>query len=1093
MTARSRAARRPGPPPSPVSFRFSSPAQPQLPVELRGDFIHWFVPHPLAQQATTSGEAAQWLTTLSLSPGVYAYKFRSIDGRWHVDPENPRTRSVVPGEQNSLLVLEGADEPILHAPFAPFLYRRPDGLLCLRAGLRRGHGDSLSLQVQEGGLGVDSSSTLMPLRRVPLADEAEHLLFEATLPLHAQHVDYLFVLPDGRRIGRSGCGQALRVSEPLLPAPPPRWWQQAVVYTIFIDRFARRDGVWPGRLLDEKARMGGDLWGVLAALPYLQDLGVNVLHLSPIVQSPSAHRYDAENPLVIDPSLGGEPALHALIEEADRRGMRLIADWVHTHVHRNFLPFCDVRARGHASPFADWFYILRHPFLDQGDAGPDPGYAHYQKGQWQEPLLRNDHPQVMDYLCRVAQRYLQLGFAGLRVDAASDAPPVLLQRLRQAVGRDALLLGEVTTDNVYRFAPTPLHAVTDFAPQRALLAWLDVPTENHQDAQRSASEATHAAAAALSRSQVARGAPQTALVFTATHDQPRLWSCLRDRRRAQLGLVLTLLQAPVPALLYGDELGLHAPSPSTSDEPAAHARDFDDAWPDRLPFPAIESAAPKGGDPSTLQLVRDLLRLRRSLPALFRGQEEFFTLPDAPTVLGLRRRDGDQIVEVYARHGRDADEASAAAGSEPEPFLLSPDAPSAATLLCSCGDAQLWPCEDSPPRLVLGPWSAVVVARHAPAAATELWRQLADQNRAIGAAAFRHGQTQGLFLPSHLYVTVTERCNLRCLHCITDAPQRTQDGRARTVQPWLLDALAPAFSVAEYIAFVHGGESLMAPIFFDVLTQIKRARAGRRCDVHLLSNGMLLSQTMVDRLIDHGVNSLSISLDGGSAQTNDRLRVGADFDRILHNLRGLIELRSRRGADLRVGVSLVLTQDNQHELSALAERLADLGIDWLKLEEMFPTSLIAVEELLVPHGRRARAVVVAVRQALRGRVVLVDHLQDEARCPCALSEEHIAASTAACSTEANHAQGRDHGCAACAFRAADDFANRAHFHPCRSDWEQACIDPDGTVHPGDYGQPAIGNVASEPLLALWQGPAMQRRRAEALAALPAQRRMHCTR
>ena len=51
---------------------------------------------------------------------------------------------------------------------------------------------------------------------------------------------------------------------------------------------------------------------------------------------------------------------------------------------------------------------------------------------------------------------------------------MLLQRLRQAVGRDALLLGEVTTDNVYRFAPTPLHAVTDFASQRALLAWLDV-------------------------------------------------------------------------------------------------------------------------------------------------------------------------------------------------------------------------------------------------------------------------------------------------------------------------------------------------------------------------------------------------------------------------------------------------------------------------------------------------------------------------------------------------------------------------------------------------------------------------------------------
>ena len=1038
----------------------------------------------MPQQPGAPSDPAQWATTLSLSPGVYAYKFRTLDGRWHLDPDNPRTRAQAPGLRNSLLVIDGSDEPVLHAPRAPFLYRAADGRLWLRAGLRRGHGDALSVQTFDG----DGQVQVVGLRRLPLADEVEHLLFEGPLPLLSQYCDYLFALADGRRVGRAGAGQALRIHDHQLPPSPPSWWQQAVVYTVFVDRFRRRDGTWPAARLDEKARWGGDLWGVRDALPYLHDLGVSVLHLTPIVQSPSAHRYDAENPLVIDPALGGESALHALIAAAQARGIRLLFDLVHTHVHRHFLPFCDVRLRGKASPFADWFYILRHPFSDEGDAGPDPGYAHYQKGQWHEPLLRNDHPQVIDYLCRVAQHALRLGFSGLRIDAASDAPPVLLQRLRQAVGRDALLLGEVTTDNPARFAPWLVHAATDFAPQRAVTAWLGATPSSQPP--RSAAEQTQEAAVALAQAAVARGAPDSAVIFTATHDQPRLRSLLADPQRARLAQVLTLLQAPVPMILYGDELGLHAPSAAASDPQAGPAaREFDDAWPDRVPLPWSEQGPAPIGDPATQSLVRSLLQLRRSLPALYRGHEEFFTLPAAPDVLAFRRQAGEEIVEVYARHGGEG-------GAEPCPdrdrVRLSDQAPAGATLLLACGHAMLHSREPhregetAPPTLSLGPWSAAVIARHATASAEALWQRLAIENRATAEAAFRSGATRGLFLPSHLYLTVTERCNLRCQHCITDAPQRTQTGRARTLQPWLIDALAPAFAAADYIAFVHGGESLFAPIFFDVLARIQRARAGRPGAVHLLSNGMLLSEAVADRLIDLGLSSLSISLDGGSAATNDRLRVGADVERILRNLGALLELRARRQADLRVGVSVVLTRDNQHELPALASRLAALGIDWLKLEEMYPVNLIAAEQLVDPRGRIAHGLRAELRRILDGRAVFVDHLQDDGRCPCALAEEHLG------SALLNLAPGSDPAaCAACDFRRADDFANRAQFHPCRSDWEQACIDPDGSVHPGDYGQPAIGSLADFTLLDLWQSPAMQQRRAEALARLPLARRAAC--
>jgi MoaA/NifB/PqqE/SkfB family radical SAM enzyme len=526
----------------------------------------------------------------------------------------------------------------------------------------------------------------------------------------------------------------------------------------------------------------------------------------------------------------------------------------------------------------------------------------------------------------------------------------------------------------------------------------------------------------------------------------------------------------VPAIYYGDEIGLtavsDAPPPDRDATPAAQ-RDFDDAWPDRAPFPwpSDDAAHHPAWDRTTWTLFRDLLRLRRDLPALHAGRQDFLDLPQpaAQEVLALRRRHAEQVVEIYIHRG--------AADAPPCTLPLPLDAPRDASLLYALGDVALRPGADGALELTLAPLSAAVVARHASATVQTLWRQLASHNRDLVDAAFRQGALSSLTLPLHLYLTVTERCNLRCSHCITDAPQRTQQGRARTMQPWLLDVLEPAFAAADYFAFVHGGESLVAPIFFDLLARIQRARAGRPCDIHLLSNGMLLTSTTVSRLIDHGVTSLSISLDGGRAGSNDRLRIGADFDRILAHIEGALALRAQRSADLRIGVSTVLTSDNSDDLPAFAARLSQLGIDWLKVEEMCPINLISTQLLLDPRSARARATLTAMRHAADPRMLLVDHLQSDFACPCIAADDE----------------------AARRFRNADDFANRAHFRGCRADWEQACIDPDGTVHPVDYTQPAIGSLQQDSLLSIWHSAAMQTRRAIAVGRLPVATRTACCR
>jgi hypothetical protein len=100
----------------------------------------------------------------------------------------------------------------------------------------------------------------------------------------------------------------------------------------------------------------------------------------------------------------------------------------------------------------------------------------------------------------------------------------------------------------------------------------------------------------------------------------------------------------------------------------------------------------------------------------------------------------------------------------------------------------------------------------------------------------------------------------------------------------------------------------------------------------------------------------------------------------------------------------------------------------------------------------------ALRDVLAGHpVVLVDHLAPPAACVCSGAPDAIA------------------------FRAADDFANRATFRPCRAAWEQAAIDPDGTVHAIDYAGPVLGSLLDAPLLALWNGPSALSLRQRALA------------
>ena len=103
----------------------------------------------------------------------------------------------------------------------------------------------------------------------------------------------------------------------------PAWVRDAVFYQIFPDRFAdgnpANNGAdtirWGGPPSSSK-RMGGDLKGISTHLPYLRDLGVNALYLTPVFTARSSHGYDTTDYHQIDPHFGAAADLE--FEEAAR-------------------------------------------------------------------------------------------------------------------------------------------------------------------------------------------------------------------------------------------------------------------------------------------------------------------------------------------------------------------------------------------------------------------------------------------------------------------------------------------------------------------------------------------------------------------------------------------------------------------------------------------------------------------------------------------------------------------------------------------------------------------------------------------------------
>jgi alpha-glucosidase len=476
-----------------------------------------------------------------------------------------------------------------------------------------------------------------------------------------------------------------------------QWWQNAVFYEIYPRSFAdsNNDGI-------------GDLNGITSKLDYLKELGVDAIWITPCYPSPQVDfGYDVSDYENIDPMYGTLQDFDRLTSEAQKRGIRIIMDFVINHTSDQHAWFKESRS-SRDNPKRDW-YIWRDGKAENQppnnwlstfggstwkfDPPTSQWYYHYFYPE--QPDLNWRNPEVEKAMFDVTRWWYKRGVAGFRLDAVDtlfEVPdlkdnPVLpgknrygdpnmanvnntklpelhdvLHRLRQVADeQDAVLIGETWTKDIdelklyYGEHSNELQMPMDFLFAR--VDKLSAPEFRKQIAGVNAA-----------------GWPVFVL---SNHDIVRAYVRYGDGRhndaiaKLMAGLYLTLRGTPI--MYYGEEIGMTNNDPKRKEdvkdpigrlgwpeekgrdgertpmqwEPTANAG-FSKATP-WLPVPPSHRthnvASELENEKSILNFYKRLLALRHQEPALIDG--EYVALnEDDPSVLAYLRRYKDQAVLV---------------------------------------------------------------------------------------------------------------------------------------------------------------------------------------------------------------------------------------------------------------------------------------------------------------------------------------------------------------------------------------------------------------------------------------------------------------
>ena len=411
----------------------------------------------------------------------------------------------------------------------------------------------------------------------------------------------------------------------------------------------------------------GDLQGIISQLDYLNDgdpnsgddLGIDGIWLTPIMPSKSYHKYDVEDYYDIDPEFGTLEDFDELIEECNKRGIKVIIDLVLNHISSNnplYTKAVEEVSEGKLDGNAEYFEIHESSYFDSGTPTISlaNGYQCEANFSQEMPEWNLNSEKTREEFKKIAKFWLDRGVGGFRLDAckyytnkSTDGTEFLkwFYDTCKEINPDVYMVGENWTDDsdiqelyksgidsqfAFKFAQSSGLFVENILTQNGLAIVKKVMNYD-----KKMKESNENAINAL---------------FLSNHDQVRIANTLEAQGLGyeKLAAALYMLFPGNPFIYYGEEIGIQAPN-TTNDASYRTAMIFDT---DDMPSIFVNGVGDEFDEPtgggvkqqledkdSLLNYYRRIIKIKNQNPELARG-----------TITGMQSFGSNNIGAYYVEY-----------------------------------------------------------------------------------------------------------------------------------------------------------------------------------------------------------------------------------------------------------------------------------------------------------------------------------------------------------------------------------------------------------------------------------------------------------
>ena len=434
---------------------------------------------------------------------------------------------------------------IYHRPESEYAYLYKEGQLHIRIRTKKNDVQQIILHYGDPFIFIEDKYEAKK-EMTKVTSDALFDYWKVTVSVDFARIQYLFELLDkegqGVFYGDKGCvehtqenldaegnGFKLPYIHEIDGCQVPSWVSNTIWYQIFPERFANGN---PNLTL--------------------KDLGITGLYLCPIFEATTNHKYDTTDYFEIDRHFGDKEVFRNLVDEAHKRGIKIMLDAVFNHIGDQSAQWQDVLRNGENSPYKDWFHIQEFPVTEDKLKNPRELPYHTFAFASYMPKLNTANPEVKKFLLSVATYWIEnFDIDAWRLDVANEIDHQFWRDFRKAVlakKPDLYILGEIWHTSQPWLQGDEFHAVMNYPLSESIK---DYFLRQRKKTGQFISEIN--SQSMYYKQQIA----EVMFNLLDSHDTERILTTANGNiQHVKAALAFLYLQKGTPCIYYGTELAL---------------------------------------------------------------------------------------------------------------------------------------------------------------------------------------------------------------------------------------------------------------------------------------------------------------------------------------------------------------------------------------------------------------------------------------------------------------------------------------------------------------------------------------------------------